>query len=86
MDYFNPFMRQSFPAQQALMPTQMPMPMPTQMPMQRQALPPIDQQQFRQFAITLNDNALNNFAQMARQQGISETDIQAGINFIKTLR
>lgn len=78
MDYFNPFMRQSFPTQQA--------PMPMQIPMQRQNLPPIDQQQFRQFAMTLNDNALNNFAQMARQQGISETDIQAGINFIKTLR
>lgn len=46
---------------------------------------PIDQQQFRQFAITLNDNALNNFAQMARARGISETDIQNGIRFIKNL-
>lgn len=52
---------------------------------QNQSRPQIDPQQFRQFAITLNDNALNNFAQMARQQGISEADIQAGIRFIKSL-
>lgn len=75
MDYFNPFMRQTYPTQQAPMPMQM-----------QQQGPPIDPQQFRQFAMTLNDNALNNFAQMARQRGISEPDIQAGINFIKTLR
>lgn len=45
----------------------------------------VDPQQFRQFAITLNDTALNNFAQMARAQGISEQDIQRGIQFIKSL-
>ena len=71
MDYFNPFMRnmQMTPAQ----------PQPRQQQMQ------IDPQQFRQFAITLNDTALNNFAQMARAQGISEQDIQRGIQFIKSL-
>lgn len=71
MDYFNPFMRnmQMVPAQ----------PQPRQQQMQ------IDPQQFRQFAITLNDTALNNFAQMARAQGISEQDIQRGIQFIKSL-
>ena len=47
--------------------------------------PNIDPQQFRQFAITLNDTALNNFAQMARAQGIPEQDIQRGIQFIKSL-
>jgi hypothetical protein len=74
MDYSNPF---------TMMNT---MRAPTQ-PMfgQRQAPAPIDPQQFRQFAITLNDNALNNFAQMARQQGISEADIQNGIRFIKSM-
>jgi hypothetical protein len=46
---------------------------------------PINQQQFRQFAATLNDQSLQQFAQLARQQGISEQDIQAGINFIKSL-
>lgn len=57
---------------------------PPQM-MSRQQQQPIDPQQFRQFAITLNDNSLANFAQMARQQGISEADIQNGIRFIKSL-
>ena len=73
MAYFNPFMGN----------TQM-APVP---PMfgQRQTQPQIDPQQFKQFAITLNDNALANFAQMARQQGISEADIQNGIRFIKSL-
>lgn len=73
MDYFNPFMRN---AQMA----------PTQpMYRQQQQLPQINPQQFRQFAITLNDTALNNFAQMARAQGVSEQDIQRGIQFIKSL-
>lgn len=52
---------------------------PTQQPMQ------INPQQFRQFAVTLNDSALSNFAQIARAQGISERDIQQGIQFIKSL-
>ena len=46
---------------------------------------PIDQQQFRQFAITLDDATLQRFANLARQQGISELDIQNGINFIRSL-
>lgn len=73
MDFFNPFMKN--------------MPMAPVPPMfrQQQPRPQIDPQQFRQFAITLNDSALNNFAQMARNQGISEQDIQQGIQFIKTL-
>ena len=50
-----------------------------------QARPPIDAQQFRQFAMTLNDNSLAQFAQMARAQGISEQDIQQGIKFIKSM-
>ena len=73
MDYFNPFMRNT------------PMAPAQPMPVQRQAQPQIDPQQFRQFAITLNDDALNNFAQMARQRGISEADIQNGIRFIKSM-
>lgn len=47
--------------------------------------PQIDPQQFRQFAMTLNDQALDNFAQMARARGISEQDIAQGIQFIKSL-
>lgn len=72
MDFFNPFaMMQNYERPQS-----------TYQQPQRQN---IDPQQFRQFAITLNDRSLNGFAQMARQQGISERDIQEGIRFIKSL-
>ena len=47
--------------------------------------PRIDPNQFRQFAMTLNDSHLQQLTQLARQRGISDTDIQAGINFIKSL-
>lgn len=72
--------------------------MPPMPPMMQQAMqmipqqqvqqpqqPQFDLQQFRQFAITLNDQSLNNFAQMARARGISEQDIVQGIQFIKSL-
>lgn len=74
MDYFNPFVPRNMYAA----------PVPP-MYKQGQTRPPIDPQQFRQFAITLNDAALNNFAQMARMQGVSEQDIQRGIQYIKSL-
>ena len=54
-------------------------------PVPTQQAPQFDPQQFRQFAITLNDQSLNQFAQLARQRGISEQDIQAGIRYIKSL-
>lgn len=70
-------------------PFQMMMP---QMPMQQNfgfartaQTPHIDPNQFRQFAMTLNDNHLQQLIQLARQRGISDADIQAGINFIKSL-
>ena len=69
MDYSNPF---------AFMMQNYGRPLPTYQQPQPQR-PNIDPQQFRQFAITLNDQSLANFAQMARQQGISEQDIQRGI-------
>lgn len=65
-----------------------PMPMPNfygRPPSTQQQLPQINEQQFRQFAMTLNDNSLGQFAQLARMQGISEQDIQRGIQFIKSL-
>ena len=73
MDFSNPlaFMMQNYGR-----------PLPTYQQPQR---PKIDPNQFRQFAITLNDQSLNGFAQMARQQGISERDIQEGIRIIKSL-
>lgn len=72
MGYFNPFANIFPGAGQPMMPNQP----------QKQ---PINQQQFRQYAITLNDNTLNAFAQKAREQGISEKDIQEGIQFIKSM-
>ena len=78
MAYFNPFppipqmpMMQNF----GFAPTAFP----------QQQTPRIDPNQFRQFTMTLNDNHLQQLAQMARQRGISDADIQAGINFIKSL-
>jgi hypothetical protein len=50
-----------------------------------QQVPHIDPNQFRQFAMTLNDQSIAQLVQMARQRGISDADIQAGINFIKSL-
>ena len=50
-----------------------------------QQAPRIDPNQFRQFAMTLNDNHLQQLIQIARQRGISDADIQSGINFIKSL-
>lgn len=58
---------------------------PPMVQMPQQNIPRFDLQQFRQFAITLNDSSLSSFAQMARQKGISEQDIQEGIKLIKSL-
>ena len=57
-------------------------PLANLMPQQK---PQVNPEQFRAFAMTLNDQSLNNFAQLARRQGISEKDIQDGIRFIKSL-
>lgn len=46
----------------------------------------IDMQQFKQYAMTLSDNSLNQFVAQARKQGISEQDIASGLQFIKSLR
>jgi hypothetical protein len=64
-------------------PYQMPAPMP--MPQQQQPAR-IDPQQFVAVAATLNQQSLNQLAQMARQRGISEQDITAGLQFIQSLR
>lgn len=46
----------------------------------------INPTQFAQFAVTLSDAALAQFAQQARAQGISEADIKAGIDYINSLK
>lgn len=48
--------------------------------------PRINPQQFASVAATLDDNSLNQLITMARNKGISDQDIQAGLNFIKQLR
>ena len=50
-----------------------------------QQVPRVDPTQFRQVVMTLNDGHLQQLIQLARQRGISDADIQAGINFIKSL-
>ena len=61
--------------------------MPTPIPMPQQQQPArIDPQQFAAVAATLNQQSLSQLAQMARQRGISEQDITAGLQFIQSLR
>jgi hypothetical protein len=62
------------------------MPAPMPIPQQQQQPARIDPQQFAAVAATLNQQSLNQLAQMARQRGISEQDITAGIQFIQSLR
>jgi hypothetical protein len=48
--------------------------------------PQINPQQFIQVAQTLDQNSLSRLVNMARAQGIPDTEIQAGLNFINSLR
>ena len=48
--------------------------------------PSINPNQFMQVVMTLDKNALAQLAQMARNQGISDQDIQDGLKFINSLR
>lgn len=43
-------------------------------------------QQFQQWLPQINDNMLSQLAAQARQQGISEQDIQNGLNIINKLK
>ena len=54
-------------------------------PQQQQATG-INPQQFKQWLPQINNNMLQQLAQQARQQGISENDIQAGLKFINSMR
>ena len=45
----------------------------------------IDPQKFKQLAHNLNDNLLNQLAQRARLQGISEEDIQKVLEIIRQM-
>ena len=47
---------------------------------------PLNQVQFKQYVSNIDDNILQQLVQQARQQGISDNDIEAGISFIKQLK
>lgn len=49
-------------------------------------LPKFNPQQFAQVAATLNQPALERLVMLARIQGISDADISAGLEIIKSLR
>lgn len=46
----------------------------------------INFQQFRQMVPMLNQNILQQLVQQARSQGISDQDIQQGLNYIQSLK
>lgn len=47
---------------------------------------PIDQQKFTSAVANLDKNALAQLVNQARQQGISEQEIEAGLNFLLKIR
>ena len=46
----------------------------------------IDFQQFKQLAVTLDRDSLQKLVQQARQKGLSDKDIEEGLNFILNLQ
>lgn len=48
--------------------------------------PPINPDQFRQLVPSLSQSFLDQLVKEARLKGISEQDIENGLNFIKTLK
>lgn len=53
---------------------------------QPQSPPQLNPVEFRQKASSLTKNDLIQFVQQARQQGISDNDIEQGLNFILNLK
>lgn len=53
---------------------------------QQQSRQQIDPQQFKQLAITLDKSSLQKLVQQARQKGVSDKDIEDGLNFILNLQ
>ena len=83
MNSFNPLqmlMQMGQPTNQVANPLQQMMGMGTP---QRQ---PIDPQKFTAAASKLDKQSLANLVNKARQQGISESEIEAGLNFLLKLR
>jgi hypothetical protein len=53
---------------------------------QRGQMPAFNPQQFTQVVMTLDNQSLQKLVNMARKRGISDADIQAGLNIINSLR
>lgn len=49
-------------------------------------VPSLNKEQFKSFLPNINNNMMQQLVQKARAQGISDSDIEAGLNFINTLR
>ena len=61
-------------------------PMQQMMAMGSQQHQPVDQQRFTAAASKLDKQSLANLVNQARQQGIPEAEIEAGLNFLLKLR
>lgn len=48
-------------------------------------VPSLNKEQFKSFIPNINNNMMQQLVQKARAQGISDSDIEAGINFINKL-
>lgn len=65
---------------------QTPNPLQQMMGMGTQTRQPIDQQRFTAAATRLDKQTLANLVSKARQQGIPESEIEAGLNFLLKLK
>lgn len=65
---------------------QVPNPLQQMMALGHPQKQPIDPQKFAAAASKLDKQTLANLVSQARQQGISETEIEAGLNFLLKLR
>lgn len=70
MDYYNPFSRQT----------------PVFPQNNQRQMPAFNPEQFAQVTMTLDQASLQKLVAMARMQGISDNDIQAGLQIINSLR
>ena len=61
-------------------------PLPPQMRPQQQQMTGVNPQQFQQWLPQINQNMLQQLINQARQQGMNDADIQAGLNFINSMR
>lgn len=57
-----------------------------QMRPQQQQMTGVNPQQFQQWLPQINQNMLQQLINQARQQGMNDADIQAGLNFINSMR